>query len=141
MTTIGEKILTNLLKNKTCKKSTCNNKDLIEVDHYFDPENPNRVRDYWNLTELGMDNGLIMWSYRITSSTNLCTVPPVTSIIDNDIDTTSTPLSKKFRSKTATNGPLAEFEKEGDDNKYNNIVLMSSLALNRLTGRDYKVPW
>lgn len=38
-------------KNNNCRKSTCNNKGLIEVNYDFDPDDSNLVRDNWNLIE------------------------------------------------------------------------------------------
>ena len=48
-----------------------NNKDLTGDKHYLDPDDPNFVRDYWNLLESGVDDGLIIWSYNNINSINV----------------------------------------------------------------------
>ena len=66
-------------KNKTGGKLTYNDNDLKKVNHYLDPDNPD--------LESGVDNGMIIWSYKLDISTNMCTIPPLENVnIENNMN-------------------------------------------------------
>ena len=84
----------------------------MEINHYLDPNDLDFNRDYWSLIESGVDNDLIVWSYKSDVSTNPCTVPPLINI-DSDTNITHTPIQNS----------IAELSTEGGKDKCNNISL------------------